>query len=308
MWPKEEGQETRPSWAAPTAASDTDPEAMKRALILAILAATPLAAQTGEERFQNPGSQTIATELATVRQRPDAFKNVWVTFDTQFFSLGKVSNPFFTQFVPSDYANFYAWGGDQPIWRRESYDDVFGMLFVHKDNPEVEELYGLETYARVRVTGVVRNIFQDVPWIEVMTIDPLEGEVDTPTLAHLYRAEQHMARREWGRAISEFSLAPAGGKPNHVLAAVHRGLGTCYLRVGEADKAQSYLAEAVRLDTADRELQALARTARENPRAELDQDVDKSTVAEADRPMWEAFEADAVGQPVRGAAQAKPQR
>ncbi len=68
------------------------------------------------------------------------------------------------------------------------------------------------------------------------------------------------------------------------------------------------MAEAVRLDNADRELQVLARTARENPRAELDQDVDKSTVAEADRPMWEAFEGDAQAQPARNAAPAKPQR
>lgn len=280
---------------------------MKRALIVAILAATPAVAQTDEDRFTNPEGLIVNTDLAAIRQSPEAFKNVWVRFDTQFCSMGRVSNPFFTEFVPSDFANFYAWGGEQPIWRKESYDDLFGMLFMHKDNPQVEGLYKLSLYERVRVTGVVRNVFQDKPWIEVMALEGKSGEVDTPTLSHLYRAEAHMQRREWNRAIAELSLAPAGGKATHVLAAVNQNLGVCYLRVGEAEKAQHYLGEAVRLNSEDRETQSLARAARENPQMELDQDVDATGIGEADRPMWEAFDEGARPRMYRSVP-AQPQR
>lgn len=280
-------------------------KAMKRALIVALLATIPAVAQD-DKRFRSPDGLTVDVDLATIRQTPDAFKAVWVRFDLQFCSMGKVSNPFFTQFVPSDYANFYAWDGQQPIWRKESYENLFGMLFMHKENPAIEQVYRLRTYDRVRVTGVVRNVFQDSPWIEVTAIEQLPNSVDTPTLAHLYRAESHMERREWSRAIAELSMAPAGSKPEFVIAAVNQNLGLCYLRVGEAQKASGYLAEAARLNGDDRRTQQLARAARENPASELDTSVDQSGVGEADRPMWEAFEADPRAR--RAAAPATPNR
>jgi tetratricopeptide (TPR) repeat protein len=280
---------------------------MKRALIVAILAASPAVGQTDEDRFTNPDGLIVDTDLAQIRRTPDAFKNVWVRFDLQFCSLGKVANPFFTQFVPSEFANFYGWSGDQPIWRKESYDDVFGTLFMHKENPKVDGLYQLRLYDRVRVTAVVRNVFQETPWIEVMAFEKTGSKVDTPTLSHLFRAELHMQRREWNRAIAELSLAPAGGKPNHVLAAVNQNLGLCYLRIGEAEKAQRYLGEATRLDQDDRALQALAQVARENPRQELDKDVDPAGMGEADRPMWEAFDEDSRPG-LRQGLPAQPQR
>ena len=49
----------------------------------------------------------VPTTLTTVRSEPEAFKNVKVQFTLQFASLGKLSNPFFTKFTPTDYANFY---------------------------------------------------------------------------------------------------------------------------------------------------------------------------------------------------------
>lgn len=277
---------------------------MKRALFVALLATAPAIAQE-EDRFQNSDGLIVEVGLTEIRQTPDAYKNVWVQFDIQFCSMGKVSNPFFTQFVPSDYANFYAWAGDQPIWRKESYDDLFGMLFMHKENPEIHSLYDLRLYDRLRVTGVVRNVFQDTPWVEVMYFEPLTEKVDTPTLAHLYRAESHITRREWNRAITELSMAPAGGKPDFVVAAVNQGLGLCYLRVGEADKAQAYLTTARNLDADNRETQRLARAAQEDPRSELDQAVDRSSISEADRPMWEAFD---EGGQTRRRGPARPQR
>ena len=262
---------------------------MKRALIVALLATSPAVAQE-EDRFTNPSGITVDIDLQAIRETPEAYKSLWVRFDLQFCSMGRVSNPFFTQFVPSDFANFYGWGGSQPIWRKSSYDDLFGMLFMHKDNPRVSDLYSLRLYDRITVTGVVRNVFQDKPWIEVVDFAAQTSTVDTPTLAHLFRAETHMARREWNRAISELSMAPAGDKPAHVMAAVHKNLGICYLRIGEAEKAQSYLSQAAALAAPqDHEAARLEQIARENPRLELDTGVDRSGISDAQRPMWEAF-------------------
>ena len=182
---------------------------MNRALILALLVAPGLApVATAQDFMKNPTGVVVDTTLDALRTTPAAFKSIWVRFPIQFCSVGKVANPFFTQFVPSEYANFYAWSADQPIWQKESYDDVFPCLFVNKSNPEVDKLYEHRLYDRMMVTGVVKNTFQDQPWIEVMAFEPIEQKVDTATLSHLYRAESYMARRQWNLAASELSLAP----------------------------------------------------------------------------------------------------
>ena len=124
--------------------------------------------------------------------------------------MGRIANPFFTEFVPNDFANFYAWGVDQEIWKKAEYDDVFGMLFLSKENEQIDELYSLELYDRITVTGIVKNVFQGKPWIEVKSFDSMPGKVNTATLAHLYRGDVHMQRRQWQRAVSELSLASAG--------------------------------------------------------------------------------------------------
>ncbi len=277
---------------------------MNRALILAMLVAPGLAsvvdAQSSLTLLKNKSGVVVETTLDAIRERPDAFKEVWVKFPIQFSSMGRISNPFFTQFVPSEYANFYAWSATQPIWRRDAYDDVFGCLFMSKDNPEVGKLYKFKTYQRFMCTGVVQNTFQEKPWIEVTEFEPIDEQVDTATLAHLYRAELHMNRREWQQAISELSLAPGENVPDFVRASVHKDLGICYLRIGEAGVAQEHLQSAQELmDQPDHETEELARAAAKDPKQELDRAVDRSSVSPAERPMWEAFEDDQAAAPQR---------
>lgn len=235
----------------------------------------------------------VKTTLTQVRQDPEAFKNVKVTFTVQFASLGKVANPFFTKFTPTDFANFYAWADEQPIWQEKAYNDVFGMLFLSKSHPSLEKLYELRLYQRLQVTGVIRNTFQDAPWIEVTEFAPLEEQLDTALLTHLYRGEKLMGQRLWQRAIAELSLAPGEGVPPHATRAAHKNLGICLLRMGEAQAAISYLESAAQMAKGqDLEVERLLATARTAPSEAIDRTVDARTLKDSERPMWEAFDAD----------------
>ncbi len=285
---------------------------MKRFLFAAAFLST-LAPATSQGRLMDPDATVVDVDLDTLRRAPEAFMNVRVRFDIQFCSLGRIWNPFFTRFVPSEYANFYGWSGTQPIWQKESYDDVFGMLFLSKSSTHLGELYRFRTYDRLSIEGIVQNTFQGSPWIEVLAINPISGRVDTPTLAHLYRAQLHMEKREWQKAISELSLAPGNDQPSHVLGAINKGLGVCYLRTGESQKAAVYLATANQLmDGTDIETSRLAQVAVQDPASQLDRAIDRSKVNEANRPIWEAFD-DVAGQPQQKTGDqtgepAKPQR
>ncbi len=254
--------------------------------MLAVLG-TPCWANGDDEKL----APVVKTTLTEIRQAPESFKGVHVELVLQFASIGRIQNPFFTRFIASDFTNFHAWADEQPIWQRENYDDVFGLLFISKDNAELQDVFQLRTYDRLQVRAVVRNTFQGQPWIEVMSLASLDGKVDSATLSHMYRGEEHMKRRQWSRAISELSLAPLGEAPNHVRANVHKSIGVCYLRMGEAAPAADHLAQANTLQQgADDEVQRLLQTAVVSPELGLDRAVDAQKVPDYARPMWEAFE------------------
>lgn len=258
---------------------------MKKALLLTILVSVAaLPAQGGD--LGTP----VPTTIEAMRANPDAFHNVKVHFTVQFASLGRISNPFFTKFTPTEFTNFYGWGDDQPIWQEPSYNDVFGTLFVSKSSPQLEGLYRLPLYKRIRCTGVVRNTFQDVPWIEVLSFRELRGAVDTPMLTHLHRGEKLMEQRLWQRATAELSRVPGAGAPAAAARAAEKNLAVCLLRMGEPGAALDHLEAAARLtQKRDFELEKLLTTAKQTPSAAIDRFVNATTLRDCERPMWEAF-------------------
>lgn len=266
---------------------------MRTALFVSfLLGVAALPAQDRE--FGTP----VRTTLSEVRDNPEAYKSVKVQFTAQFTSLGKLSNPFFTKFTPTEYSNFYVWADEQPIWQEKSYENVFGMLFLSKTHPKLEQLYALRLYQRIEVTGIVRNTFQNMPWIEVTDFGPVEGQLDTAVLTHLYRGEKLMDQRLWPRAIAELSLVPGEGVPPPALRAAHKNLGVCLLRMGEAQAAIGYLESASELaENTDLEVLDLLALAKNSPDQAIDRTVDARGLKESERPMWEAFEGDKGRQP-----------
>lgn len=259
---------------------------MRTPLLLSfVLGAALLPAQ--EREFGKP----VATTLTEMRAEPEAYRNVKVVFTIQFASLGKLSNPFFTRFTPTDFVNFYGWADEQEIWQQPAYNDLFGMLFYNKLNPRLQQIYELRTYDRLQITGIVRSVFQDAPWIEVLDFKQVTGKLDTAVLTHLYRGEQLMEQRQWQRAIAELALAPGSEVPPAAQRKVHRNLGVCYLRIGEAAQAIDHLTAASNMSPeTDLEMERLLAIAATQPALELDRTVDVKSLKDHERPMWEAFE------------------
>lgn len=273
---------------------------MKNGLLMTLGLAVATVAQDRE-----PGAPVFTT-LAQVRAEPAAYRNVPVEFVVQFVSLGRINNPFFTKFTPNEYANFYVWGDEQPIWRESAFHAACGTLFLSKDSQQLDLLYGLKMYDRVNVVGVVRNTFQNMPWFEVTTMTPLPTKVDNAVLTHLYRGEQLMADRQWGRAIAELNKVPGKTVPETALTAAYQNLGTCLLRVGEAGRALPFLQSASTLTKGkNAEIESLLATAANSPAEGIDRGSKAPSVRDAERPMWEAFE---PSKPSAGSAAAAPSK
>lgn len=261
---------------------------MKTSLLATIvLCAAALPAQDADI------STPVVTTLTNIRNDPDAFRNVQVTFTAQFGSLGRISNPFFTRFTPTEYSNLYVWADEQPIWQREAYENMFCNLFYSKTGSQLQQIFELRMYQRLQITGIVRNTFQNSPWIEITKFDTLSDQVDAAVLAHLYRGEQFMTERRWQRAIAELTMAPGAGVPQNVQAAAYKSLGVCYLRIGESDQAVNCLNTAASmLPSVDLEIEDLLATAQTKPSRELDRMVGQNGLKDYERPMWEAFDND----------------
>ena len=256
---------------------------MKIALTLCLSTATA-SALVGQE-------ETVSTTLTEIRRAPEAYRGVKVKFSIQFASLGKVQNPFFTQFEPSKYANFYGWADEQQIWQQKKYDELFGLLFVAKRHDFCTKLYKLKVYERLACEAVVRNVFQGAPWIEITGFKSLKERVNTTTLSHMHKGETWMEKRDWKRAIAELSLAPGEDVPKHVRGHIHKNLALCYLRMGEAPTGVTHLEEAVELlGGLDDEVRRIAAMAKVKPETFLDRTLSNSQVEDHQRPMWEAFE------------------
>lgn len=233
----------------------------------------------------------VATTLAQLRKSPDAYRGVWVRFTIQFASLGKVQNPFFTEFEASQYANFYGWADEQAIWKKSEYEDLFGLFFIRKENDICSQIYKMKVYDRMEVVAIVRNVFQRQPWMEITELTTLERRANTATLSHLYRGETYMQKRDWRRALAELSLAPGDNIPDHIRGQVHKNLAMCYLRLGEAGTAVQHLESAVELmNEIDPEIREIAALAKVRPESFLDRTLSNVQVEEHNRPMWEAFE------------------
>ena len=165
------------------------------------------------------------------------------------------------------------------------------MIFLSKFSPKLGDLYQLRTYDRLQVTGVIRNTFQDKPWIEVTDFEVLSERLDTAVLSHLYRGEKMMSQRLWKRAIAELSLIPGGPVPQPALQTAYKKLGVCLLRIGEATLAKTYLNSASSLaNGGDPEVENLLAIARTHPDQAIDRTVDSRGLKDHERPMWEAFD------------------
>jgi tetratricopeptide (TPR) repeat protein len=254
-----------------------------------VLVSTGLAQKVDDD--EPTTGKIVATSLSQIRRAADAYRHVWVRFKVQFVSMGTVKNPFFTRFVPAKYANFYAWAAEQKIWQKEEYETPFPLLFLSKRSPQLEELYRLKLYTNMEVIGIVRNVFSGEPWIEIKGFKQGSRKVTTGVLAHLYRGEQYMKKRDWQKAISELSLAYADEIPDYVMMATHQNLAVCHLRLGEAAIAAKHMRRAMALtEDPDAETRRLAQVAETNPELELDRTVTGAQIADHERPMWEAFE------------------
>jgi len=106
--------------------------------------------------------------LSDLIAEPRRWHTKVVTFACIFHAPDNVYSPYFTSFHAEKFLNFTAWKDGSPVWEQRAFhDDDFPYLFLRRDHPQGPELSRTAPFTRIEITGLVRDVYRERPWIEI---------------------------------------------------------------------------------------------------------------------------------------------
>ncbi|MBL9087531.1 MAG: hypothetical protein JNM10_10345 [Planctomycetia bacterium] len=106
--------------------------------------------------------------LADLIAEPRRWEGKTVTFACIFHAPDNVFSPYFTSFHAEKFLNFTAWKDGSPLWEQRAFlDDDFPYLYLRRDHPQGPELSRLAPFTRIEITGLVKDVYRERPWIEI---------------------------------------------------------------------------------------------------------------------------------------------
>jgi len=162
------------------------------------------------------------TTLGELRAEPSTWLGRRVRFVVQLRGPVADWNPFLTRFGSEDWAAFGGWCDRRFTWEKSVFEDPTPRLFVRRGNDLVGLLEGLRPYRRVRVVGVVREVFLGEPWIEIEQAELLDTYVTQGSLLHVCRALELVEESHFPLALEQLQRARSAPLPEHALAELDR--------------------------------------------------------------------------------------
>lgn len=177
-----------------------------------------LAAQRGEGGPSTPVARELT--LGELRARPGLHLGQDVRFTLQFKGLVEDWNPYLSRFEPERWLMLEAWADEAFTWNRSVFETPVTRFFVRRGGGFEPLVRRARTYQRYELSGRVREVFLGEPWIEVVALVPLEGEVGEGTILHVTRARDAAAEGQFELALDQYARARAAPLPPHALAAL----------------------------------------------------------------------------------------
>lgn len=154
----------------------------------------------------------------------------------QYASEPAAWNPYLTRFGSGQYDALQAWSDEQFPWVRSDFDAPRARVFVRKGSGAQHELVGADTYARYELTLIVREVFLDLPWAEVVEARATLDRLTEATVIHAARALELYEQRAWRLALLEFDAALGAPLPDAATAELTLRRDECAARAsGAAD-------------------------------------------------------------------------
>jgi len=155
-----------------------------------------------------------AVTLSDMIGEPRRWKDKVVTFACVFHAPDTVFQPYFTSFNAEKYLNFTVWVDGSPLWEQEAFvRDDFPYLYMRRDHPQREELARQPAMTRIEITGRIRDVYRERPWIEVSGFRVTPATLGRSVVEWIKTGDAYVASGDitqaeayYRRALSEVSL------------------------------------------------------------------------------------------------------
>ncbi len=165
--------------------------ALAAALAVASLSAAAVARASGPE---STGSHALAIPVSWLElaNSPCRHQGLEVHFAFQFHGRPERWQPGPTRFGPGTFAALSGWADEQYPWIPEEFDNPAVRLYVRRGSEPERSFASALPHQRFEVTGIVREVWRDRPWIELTGATLLEDQIGEATVFHAARAIELM--------------------------------------------------------------------------------------------------------------------
>jgi hypothetical protein len=189
-------------------------------LIACMLAAAQGSALEGAVAWPAGTPPVSVLRLGELRARPAKHLGQEVRFALQFRGLVEEWEPFLSRFEPSRWVALEGWPDEAFLWDEAAFAAPAGRLFVRRGGGFEPLARRARPYQRFEVRARVREVLLGEPWLEVLELVPLEGEVGEGTILHVTRAREFAAEKSYALALEQYERARSAPLPAHALAAL----------------------------------------------------------------------------------------
>lgn len=188
-----------------------------RACLLTALAAFAVPRASSEE----PSAPPLVAWQELV-EHPARYLGKTVTLRGQFQERVAGWNPYLTRFGTREFGAFQLWSDEQFPWIESEFRLPRMRLFARRGQPAECLLGTAPVYVRLELVATVRELFLDLPWVEVEHVSRLEQELSEGTNIHAARGIELVEKQSFALAAEEFEQALSGNLPAHARAELER--------------------------------------------------------------------------------------
>lgn len=180
------------------------------ALVAAAAAGYSARAAARVELTKPLGASTPVSWLA-LAEKPCEHRGRTVEFAFQFHGRPDRWQAGPTRFGPAAFAAISGWADEQFPWIVEEFDHPGVRVYVRRGSDAERAFADARPHQRFHATGVVREVWRDRPWIEVVDAYALGEEIGEATVFHAGRALELM--EEGTFVLADEALEQALGAP-----------------------------------------------------------------------------------------------
>jgi len=158
---------------------------------------------------------------------PARYLGKTITLRAQFHSRVESWSAYLTRFGSHDFAAFQFWSDEQFPWIQAEYQRPLVRLFARRGQPGEWALAGARVHSRYELHVRVRELFLDLPWVEIEDAIPTVEEISEGTNIHAARGIDLLEKGNCVLARSEFEHALEGLLPAHARAELERLRDEC---------------------------------------------------------------------------------